>query len=264
MARSILVEYQKAFHEKGMILTMLGVFLINAMNLLDEMHLYPTRESASVLYFWVNRHILGAFSIMIFLLCGLSYGIQFCQERNTGNWKYYLMRENPYRYGISKIVVTVTTAMFSCVMGYLLLWIFLACKHMVFPEDTMFFEQLVDGVPFARMAMQKKCSFFVLNIIPEVMTFTFLAMFSLMISVYSRSKYVVLAAPLLIYYGWNYLTGLLRLPEIFQWPLTTATGFQCMEGDTQNLIFTMGYYVVGIIIMGIIFLKKLKGEMENV
>lgn len=264
MARSILVEYQKAFREKGIFVTVMGIFLIHVLNLLDEMHLYSTREATSVLYFWVNRHSLGAFSVMIFLFCGLSYGVQFCQEKSTGNWKYYLVREKPYYYGISKIIVTITTAIFSCMMGYMFLWLLITCQYVVFPDDMEILEQLVEGRPFAQVAFKKSYCFFILNIIPEVMTFAFLAMFSLVVSLYSHSKYVILAAPLLIYYGWNYLTGLIHLPKIFQWPLMTENGFQYMESDSINLVFTICYYMFGIIIMGIIFLKKLKGEMENV
>ncbi len=262
MTRTLFSEYKKAVYEKGILLTAAGVFLIHLLNLLDEMNLHPTYESGSVLYFWVNRHGLGAFSIMVFLFCGISYGVQFCMERNTGSWKYYLIRENPVSYGISKIIVTTTTSLISGIIGYGFLFLFLACKYTMFPDDEMYLEQMVMWLPFSQLAMEKNCLFFFLNIVPEILMFTFLSMVSLLASMFSNSKYVAIAAPLIIYYGWNYLTGTLRLPEIFQWPLKIKTGFQFWESSVQNLLFTIVYYLLGIIVMGFLFLKKLKREME--
>lgn len=67
MIKTLFSEYKKAVYEKGIFLTAAGVFFIHFLNLLDEINLHPTYESGSVLYFWVNRHGLGAFSIMVFL-----------------------------------------------------------------------------------------------------------------------------------------------------------------------------------------------------
>ncbi|MBD5464586.1 MAG: hypothetical protein HDR22_01985 [Lachnospiraceae bacterium] len=262
MVRTLFSEYKKAVYEKGILLTAAGICLIHLINLIDEMNLHPTHESGSVLYFWVNRHGLGAFSIMVFLFCGISYGIQFCLERNTGSWKYYLIRENPISYGLSKIIVTTTTSLFSAMAGYVFLFLFLSCKYAMFPDDEMYLEQMVMWLPFSQLAMEKNCLFFFLNIMPEVLMFMFLSMVSLLTSMFSHSKYVAIAAPLIIYYGWNYLTGTLQLPEIFQWPLKIKTGFQFWESSVQNLLFTIAYYLTGIIIIGFLFIKKLKGEME--
>lgn len=82
-------------------------------------------------------------------------------------------------------------------------------------------------------------------------------------NVYERNRYVVLASPLLIYYGWNYLTGSLGLPDIFCWPLKIQTGFQYWESSVYNTLFTVGYYSVGIVVLSIFFMKKLKEVMEN-
>lgn len=262
MVKQLALEYKKAIYDKGILLTVMGIFLIHFFNLLDEMKLHPTYESGYVVYFWVHRHGLGAFSLMTFLFAGLSYAVQLSTEQNTGSWKYYLIRQNVITYGMAKIVVTVSTAMAACYTAYFLLWLYLVGKYGLFPEDSVYLLQMVENLPFAELAMEKNILFFFLNLIPEVMMFAFLAMAALYSSLYSPSRYVVLASGLLIYYGWNYVTGTLGLPEIFCWPLKIQTGFQYWESSVYNTLFTVGYYLAGIVILSILFIRKLEEVME--
>lgn len=263
MLKQVALEYKKSIYDKGIILAVMGIFLTHFFNLMDEIKLHPTHESGFVLYFWVHRHGLGAFSLMTFLFVGLSYAVQFSMERNTGSWKYYLIRQNVFTYGMAKIVVTISTAMIACFVAYLFLWLYLTSKYELFPDDSVYVLQMVENLPYAKLAVEKNGLFFFLNIIPEVMMFSFLAMIALYSLLYSPNRYVVLASPLLIYYGWNYITGSLRLPEIFCWPLKIQTGFQYGESSVCNTMFTVGYYLVGIVILSIFFIKKLKEVMEN-
>lgn len=263
MLKQLVLEYKKAIYDKGILLVVVGIFLIHLLNLTDEIRLHPTYESGFVLYFWVHRHGLGAFSLMTFLFAGLSYGVQFCMECSTGSWKYYLIRGNVFTYGIAKIVVTVSASMVACFAGYLFLWVYLKGKYGLFPDDPAYLWQMVENLPFAELAMEKDGLFFFLNIIPEVMLFTFLSMVALYSSLYTQNRYVVLASPLLIYYGWNYLTGSLSLPDIFCWPLKIQTGFQYWEISLYNTAFTVVYYLIGIAVLGIFFIKKLKEVTEN-
>jgi hypothetical protein len=260
----MIIEGKKALFDKGIVLTAIGIFLINLVNLWDEMQLHPTYTSSSVLYFWINRHGLGGITILLFFLCGIPYGIQFCLEKSNGSWKYFLIRENYFRYAISKIVVTVLTSVLASLGGYLLLFMFLACKYTLYPDNQIFFEQMVDELPFAHLALQERPIFFLLNIIPEVMMIAFLSTVSLVAATWTENKYVVIASPIIVYYAWNYLTGSLKLPEIFWWTLKILDGFQFFENDAANCFFTIGYYLAGIIMIGCIFFKRCKGDMENV
>ncbi len=263
MLKQLVLEYKKAIYDRGILLVVVGIFLIHLLNLTDEIRLHQTYESGFVLYFWVHRHGLGAFSLMTFLFSGLSYGVQLCMERSTGSWKYYLIRGRVFTYGMTKIVVTISTAMAACFAGYLFLWLYLTSKYGLFPDDPAYLWQMVENLPFAKLAVEKNGLFFCLNIIPEAMLFSFLAMIALYSSLYTQNRYVVLASPLLIYYGWNYLTGSLGLPDIFCWPLKIQTGFQYWESSVYNTLFTVGYYSVGIAVLSIFFMKKLKEVMEN-
>ena len=264
MIRCLIIEWKKALFDKGIILTGIGIFFINFLNLWDEMQLHPTYMSSSVLYFWVNRHGLGGITILIFLLCSIPYGIQFCVEKGNGSWKYFLIREKFSQYLISKILVTVITALLASLIGYLLLFIVLALKYPLFPTDQVIFEQMIEGLPFEQLALQNRPIFFVLNIIPEVMMIAFMSTLSLVAGTWTENKYVVIATPMIVYYAWNYLTGSLKLPEIFWWTLKISDGFQYFKNDLANCFFTIGYYLVGITIVGCTFFKRCKGDIENV
>lgn len=264
MVRSIIVEVKKAMFDKGIILTSIAFFLINLINLLDEIRLHSTYTSSSVLYFWINRHGLGGITILLFLLCGIPYGIQFSLEKHNESWKYYLIRERFEGYVFSKIVVTVITSIVSFWGGYLLLFLYLRSKYMLYPDDTVFFVQMVDGLPFAKLALQENIAFFLLSIIPEIMMMTFMASLSLLVATWTDNKYVVISSPMIVYYGWNYFTGTFDLPDVFWWTLKILEGFTYFENDVANCLFTVGYYFVGIAVIGCVFFKRCKGDIENV
>ena len=242
MLKALVLEYKKAIYSKNILFVVVGIYLIHFLNLTDEIRLHPSYESGNVLYFWVHRHGLGAFSLMTFLLAGIGYAVPFYIERTTGSWKYYLIRGRVIAYGITRIIVTVSTSMAACFMGYFILWIYLKSKYASFPSDSFYLWQMVEYLPFARLAMETKNLFFLLNLIPEVMMFSFLSMMALYFSLFTNNKYVVSASPLLVYYGWNYLTGSLTLPDIFCWPLKIQTGFQYWEKGLYNTIFTIVFF----------------------
>lgn len=264
MRKSLLIEWRKAVCGKGILFAALGIFVIHRLNLADEIRLHAGYASGSVLYFWRYRHGLGAFSDLLLLLCALPYALQFCREKNSGNWKYYLIREKAAVYGSSKVIMSAAAALLAGLAGYLLLFGCLAARYPLFPEDAELLAQMVQGMPFAALALERKAGFFFAGLWPELFLFAFLATAALTVSAFSENRYVILSAPLLIFYGWNYFTGLFRLPEIFWWPLKQETGFQFWENDGGNLLFTAAYYAVGILFLGRIFQGRLRREREHV
>ncbi len=264
MVKSLIVEGKKAIYNNGILMTILGVFFINMANLWDEMRIHPTYDSGSVLYFWINRHSLGGIIVLTFLLCSLSYGIQFCIERENGAWKMYMIRENLKGYVISKAIISIGCTFLAFFVGYMLVFLTLCFRYRLFPLDVVYREQMVRDLPFATLAIHNNLAFFLLNLIPEIMMMVFLNTFSLVVATWTTNYYVVVAAPLTIYYIWNYFAGGLNLPEIFQWPMKLDSGFRFFLSDFANCIFTIGYYLLCSVVSIFIFYKRCKGDMENV
>ena len=265
--KTLIQEYKKAFLNGGIWITAFAVFSINLINLWDELRLFPTFRSISVSYFWIGRTALGAFSIMTLLFCCFPYAISYCMERNSGSWKYYLIREGFLPYVVSKIIVTVTMTVLAYAIGYLMLWFVLHCLHPAFPEHTIdgntMLAQSVQNLPFRKLALARNNIFFVLNSIPEICMCSFLSTFSLFVSGYTENKYIIVIAPLAFYYSWNYFTGLVSMPEIFTWPLKRMSGFMFTGNDVKDYLFTVVYYGIGIIILGVFWGKRVRQEMEN-
>lgn len=262
----LIQEYKKAFCNGGILVTTFAVLFIHLLNLWDELRLIPDFESSTVAYLWIGRNSLGAFSIMTLLFCCFPYAIAYSIEKSSGSWKYYMIREGFFPYVISKIVVTVTMTILAYVLGYLLLFPVLRTMHPAFfntIDGKMILSQQVQDLPFGEVALAQNNLFFFLNIIPELCMCSFLSIFSLFVSGYTENKYVIVIAPIAFFYSWNYLTGLVRMPEIFTWPLKRMSGFLFTENDVLNYLFTAAYYALGISIFGTLWGRRVKREMEN-
>lgn len=266
MIKSIKTELKKAFTDSGIWIAILSIFAINLLNLLDEISIHPTHDSGFVLYFWVYRYGLGGFSRLLLLFSSLPYAVRSCNERADGSIKDYMIREKFYPYVTGKIVTTIVTGILACFIAYVLLLAALSCKYDMFPpeQDYEYCANLVDIHMFQGLAMDHRVLFFFADIVPEILIFTFLSMVSLLISAYTKNKYVVMTSPLLVYYGWNYITGTFGLPEIFQWPLKLRFGFQFFSDDLSNLAFNCIYFFAGMCALGFVYCRKMKEVKENV
>lgn len=262
MVNSLRLDYEKAWLDRIIWMIIIGVLLINILNLTDEINLHPSRESSSVLYFWVYRHGLGAFSIMAVMLSGCGYASSFFREKEAGSWKYYLIRQRILSYGVSKIIVTLSTAVLSVFAAYLILLLFLSSKYPLFPDTADEIIQIVNDRSFLEVALNRNMLFFFLNIIPEVLMFGFLSVFSLCVALFARSKYAVIASPLLIYYGWNYISGTFSMPDVLCWPLKMDRGFQYLDNSVWNTLFTGAYYLAGIVLLSLLFILQIRKAAE--
>lgn len=260
-------EYKKAIMNGGIWLTAMGVFLVNYLNLLDEIRYTSGTSSSSVFYFWINRDGLGAFSIMITLFVCFPFAIEYSIEHYYGSWKYYIVREGIKSYIYNKVIVTVSSTIFAYFLGYLLLWICLRLSFPAFPvdneENNLIMLQSLETMPFKSLAMSRRAIYFVVSLLPEIFSYAFLAVFSLFISGYTDNKYLIAISPIVLFYGWNYLTGLLDLPSVFMWPLKRMTGFTVSENDFSNICFTFTYYMILIMLFSLIWGKHIKQELEN-
>lgn len=263
MFKILKTDLRKAFSSSEFYLALVGVCVLNFMNLFDEMRIHTVKEYCFVLYLYEARHALGAFSILILFLCALPFGANFCSEWNHGNTKYNLIRTSKNKYGWSKVIVTALTGFLACQIGYMLLIYLLDLYFPLYPTDLELLDIYIRNSSFKEIARAKKYYYFFISTLPESFSFGFLAVVALYVSSKITNTFVVLSAPILFYYGWNFLCGTLRFPYILCWPSFMYRGIDTNLGSGISLLFTMLYYLIGIIIVGALFVKNIKRRIEN-
>lgn len=256
-------DLKKSFTFPGFYMALIGVCVLNLLNLLDEIRIFTVKEDCSVLYLYEARHSLGAFSILILFLCALPFGLNFCTEWNNDNTKYCLIRTSKNKYGWSKVIVTALTGFLACQIGYMLLVFLLNLYLPLYPYDTPRLESYIIHSQFPQIARAKTIYYFFISTLPESFSFSFLAVIALYISSKITNVFVVLSSPILFYYGWNFLSGSLGFPYILCWPTFMYTGILTDFGSYYSLLCTAIYYLFGIVLVGAVFVRNMKRRFEN-
>ncbi len=257
------MEWKKSIYSYKFWISILGVCSIMYLNLTDEIRLLEGTDICSVLYLWMNRHLLGGISILLLFICALPSALQFNVERNSGAMKDHIIYEGKRDYLCAKIIVTWAVTFLACLLGYVLLLIVLSLQFPLFPEDTEFINQLLIDFPYAA-ALGESPFLFILVVLPEVGLYAFMSVVALFVSLYSSNTYVILVSPVIFFYLWNYLSGTLQLPEWLCWTLKRDFGFAFLNSVPTYMLFNLCYFLLGSMIIGGLFYRRGLEEVENV
>ncbi len=233
------------------------------LNLTDEIRLLEGTDICSVLYLWMNRHLLGGISILLLFICALPSALQFNVERNSGAMKDYIIYEGKRQYLCAKVFATWTVTFLTCLLGYALLFTVLSFQFPLFSVDQEEVNQVLMDFPYAA-TLGKSPLLFLLVILPEVGLYAFMAVVALFVSLYSENTYVILVSPVIVFYLWNYLSGTLQLPEWLCWTLKRDYGFTFLLSVPAYVVFNISYFLLFSIIVGGLFYRRGMQEVENV
>lgn len=257
------VLYSKTFYY-----SIIGLVAINILNLMDEMQITGAFSGkVPVFYFFVYRHGLGGISILGTVFAVLPFALSYSEEYETGYFKSAYLRCGSLKYAWSKVITNMISAFLVFFLGYLLL-IALLCSIMPLFWDfsTQEIERMYVGrTYFISLAANKSFFFFLLQILHESTSASFLASSTLLFSLLVKNKYLLLCFPVIMIKAWEALVGLLGLPEFMKW--TSFYNRRLLEASSLewvNYCLTLAYFIMLSIIAGLIFVWRIGKEAENV
>lgn len=261
----IRMHFDRLFRTKRFYVAVLCVCGLSILSLLGEIQAF---SKASVYYFILSRHGIGAFFIAMSVISVFPYALN-----------YSIDVESRYEYGIfsrckrrnycwANILVTACSAFLTVLLGYLLLYLLLRLRYpLLLPEEE---EQLLlyaqqDGLtPYEQLLTGRMPFLYFLSVFTtEAMGYAFLACVTLTVSAKVKNAFILLSVPLMVYFGCQYLTNILRLPWIFRWDnIMSHGGYFALLSNNPGIVLTevILYFSALIVICGFIFTKLVKGS----
>lgn len=175
MLKVLKVDMKRVLLSKEIYLSILGICIINLLNIGDELRLIKELKSSSVFYFFIYRHGLGAFSILNNVIILLPYALSYAEEFNTGYFKSIYLRIGAAKYTWSKIVVTSITTFITVFAGYAIFIMLLKCRMPLFP-DTQKIQTYYGQTSFYSLAEKQTVLFFFCKLVQESVASAFLSM----------------------------------------------------------------------------------------
>ncbi len=264
MLRVLKVDIKRVLLSKEFYLSIIGICIINLLNIWDELRLIEDLKNTSVFYLFIYRHGLGAFSILNNVVIVLPYALSHAEEFNTGYLKSVYLRIGALKYTWSKIIITSIMTFLTVFVGYTLLIVLLNGMMPLFPEADKI-QTYYGQTSFFSLAEKQTVLFFSCKLIQESIASAFLSVITVIASLYIKNKYILLCVPVVIVEGWAYLCGTFNLPDILWWNLFMSE--QLIEVSANEYInwgVTIMYFIIGILICGVIFSKIIKKEVEYV
>ena len=264
MLKVLKVDIKRVLLSKEIYLSIFGICMINLLNIWDELRLIGDLKNTSVFYFFIYRHGLGAFSILDNVVIVLPYALSHAEEFSTGYIKSVYLRIGSVKYTLSKIIVTSIMTFVTVFVGYTFLIMLLNCVMPLFPEAQNI-QTYYGQTSLFLLAEKQTPLFFICELIQESTASAFLSVITVVVSLYIKNKYVLLCVPVVIVEGWSYLCGTFNLPNILWWNLFISDQLIAVSANEYiNWSVTIMYFLVGIIICGVIFSQIIKKEVEYV
>lgn len=219
------------------------------------------------LYYLISaRGGMGAFLVAMTVITVLPFG--FCHKEDIrNNYVHSLqVRSGVVLLGWSHIIVTAIGAFAVVFLGYAACLGILALRMpIILGEEVEMLREYVANTPFvgydSLMASGHSFLYFVSVFATEAMGYAFLAVFALMVSAKVKNAFLVLSAPIMLYYGSLLFSSIAELPGIFSWfnILNHGGYFAARITDGKLVLFAaIAYFASLICIEGLVFTSWLE------
>jgi len=255
-------DFTRVFFSWPFYTAIIGVALLNLLSISDELQymVFTVHDTPTVFYLYYIHDAFGP-PIIIFL-CALPFASSFCTDWNNRYTRYCIIRSSARAYGRSKVIVTAVTGFLAIFIGtgllYGILGIFLPWYDAGSLKMNAPFLSVLSGAG--------PLPYFAASIFFDALGYAFLAVFALWISTRITNIFVVMSSPIILYYGWQYLSGAAELPEIvrFQHVMNRSFLQSKIASDGLSVLFAAVYFFILILLFGTLFSAGVKRRMKNV
>ena len=172
----------------------------------------------SVYYLLKVRSGAGAFLIAMTVAVVLPYGLSWREDLRHNYIHCLESRVRETAVGWAHVIGTAVGAFLAVFLGYLLCYGLLALRLPMIGELEM--EEILrlgaDGYE-GWIYYGQPLLYFLTVFFSEGMGYAFMAVFALMVSARVKNAFLVLSAPIMLYYGSTFVCSMAQLPGIFWW-----------------------------------------------
>ncbi|MDI9243009.1 hypothetical protein [Fusibacillus kribbianus] len=252
--RMLSSDIKRLFLSKRFYMTIVLVIVLYLLTVCTELGM------ARELFYMIDvRHGLGAFLLAMTILSPIPYGLSY-QEDISHNYAYGIeIRVSHRKYCWAKVIATAVGTFLSVFCGYMIICGILS-----------FFHPLISDIAIGNMQVNYQAGvldpyqkyfiwghpvfYFVSTFATEAAAYSFMAVFTLMVSTKVRNVFILLSVPAVLYYGNIVLCDILKLPAIFRWNNTMKLGLRVFSSDPVIVLLeTIVYFAILIFLAGLVF-----------
>ena len=260
--RVILLDFKKAIFSKRFFLALVGIIILNFIDLLDYIEIDP---GVTVSYLYNIRDSVGGFSMCMLFLTSIPYASSFYIDYKSNNYKFEIVRSNILKYSIGKVLTTATMAIMTSLLAYIILACLLGIFIPIFPTNELAL-RVASGTQKAiftnLLTTDFKWLYIVCILLAESLMYGFLASVALYVSTISSNPFVIFSSPIIVLNAWGSLFNTGVLPDILGWHIFDGI-FMEEAGLGINMVLTIFYYTIFIILITIAFVKGVKRRIAN-
>ncbi len=262
LARVIILDFKRAIFSKRFVLTLLGMIILIFINLMDYIEIDP---GVTVCYIFNIRYFAGGFTMCMLFLASVPYASSFYTDYISNNYKFEIIRSNILRYSIGKVITTVSMAIMTPLLAYVLLACLLGVFIPIFPTNGLALSvaggtqnQLFTDL----LTTDFKWLYIVCILLAESLRYGFLAGVALYVSTISSNPFVISSSPIIVFYAWSSLFNTGMISDLLRWHIFDGI-FMEEKGLGFNMALTIFYYMIFIVLIGLAFVKGVKRRMAN-
>ena len=215
------------------------------------------------LYYLVNgRGGMGAFFDALITISVFPFALSYREDVKNNYIHGLKIRSGGTALGWSHVIATAAGAFLIVFLGYVVgFGIFAVRCPLLMEYEREALAQSVSvigeaGQYTAFIAAGDPILYFTSTFATEAMGYAFMAVFALMISAKIKNAFLVMSAPLALYYGSTLICLLAKLPGIFRWYYIQSHGgyfASTCANPTQTVVLSLVYFVCLICIEGLVF-----------
>ena len=233
-----------------------AVILLVLANVLPEAR--NSGYETSIYYLVSARRGMGAFLVAMVVTAALPYGLSYREDVRNNYMHGLEIRSGGSAMGWSHVLTAALGAFLVIFVGYAVSFGMLSFRIPLFDQwDLESLSALeLSGSYDSFIAAGHPIMYFIAVFATEAAGYAFLAVFTLMISAKIKNAFLVLSAPLMLYYGSLYICLVANLPSIFRWYYILSHGgyfSTAFSRPWHTLIGVIVYFSSLICIEGLIF-----------
>lgn len=220
-----------------------------------------------LLYLNDSEDVVSAVDIMldldgmrkiILIFAAVPFNAQFCNEYNSKMHHFFISRSSKKEYSISHVVNTVISSFTVTFLGLVLFIIVLSFYktfYIFYPDDPYHFA-------FGSLLAHNKPILYILaKISIYAISNSFWCMLGLILSVFTRNAYVAICGPFIFSYILEKLV--LNFPDKINLYYLSLGRVQLGINTAIDYLYAILFFILLIIICGIVFYKQMKRVIEN-
>lgn len=262
--KTLYSDFKRMFLSWKLYAAILGVAAITFISIFPEVT--ASGYQCSVYYLVNARGGLGAFLTVFAVLIVLPYSLSYWEEAKNGYVYYLEYRSGTAAYCWSHVLTAAAGAFLAVVLGYILCFGILAVKLPLIRSDELemmrqYGGENAFGAYVSMILSYPMVSYFLAVFSTEAMGYSFLAAFTLAVSVKVENVFLLFSMPVMLYYGSILVCSVLGLPGIFRWYYIMKSGgcFLGMFGGICEVILCVAFYFGCLIFLaGVAFLFSIK------